>query len=527
MRTLKESMELAGQCHLAWLDPDRDWMPAGGYEVAHDVGRWWDAMLRLETATGFAIPAQIEEAMLRNLQRLMGNPDGLLVNDPEIEWMKDKAIINPHNLREGMLAVAALARYRRSDWARQAGHRLLQTIDRCLQPDGRLDFTRLQIWNRMPLTNDPSHDQPAGAVWFDATANTGRALEAILAFYDATGDPLALGVADRIARHHLANTVHLDGSPRAEILHPSNVGHNHSYLGTLRGLLLFGLLTRQREYVDAVNATYRRSLWQHNITESGWTPHDLGKTRFPNAFGDPVAETASCGDVVQLALWLALRCDQYELLDDVERLIRSRILPAQITEDDLADPGNAEVRLGPRHLGGWGVHGAPYGKGCILDVLAAVLHTLTDVYDHIVTREAIGLVIHLHFTCSSREVELDYTRDRDACLAVRPKVAGPVAIRVPGWVPRDSVHLSINGTGSLPKFIGPYVFVAQSEPGRSITLRYPLPERVSTETFPSGRAYRLKWRGDEVVGVSPREMPLAAYPSFDTPDSGDVFDRIP
>ncbi len=368
-------------------------------------------------------------------------------------------------------------RYRGSDWAREAGHRLLQTIDRCLQPDGRLDFTRLSIWGRMPLTSDPCHDQPAGAAWFDATANTGRALEAILAFYEATGDPLAMSVADRIARHHLANTVHPDGSPRREILDPSNVGHNHSYLGTLRGLLLFGLLTRQREYVDAVNATYRRSLWQHHITESGWTPHDLGKTRFPNASGDPVAETASCGDVVQLALWLALRCGQYELLDDVERLVRSRLLPAQITEDDLADPGNAGARLGPRQLGGWGVHGAPYGKGCILDVLAAVLHTLTDVYGHIASRDGIGLAVHLHFSYSGKDVDVEYARDQDACLVVKPKAAGPVAIRIPGWVPRDSLQLSVDGAASLPKLIGPYVFVAEGEPGRVITLRYPLPER--------------------------------------------------
>ena len=522
MRTLKESMTLAGQCHLAWLNPERDFMPTGGYEVAHDTGRWWDAMLRLEAATGFAIPADLEAAMLRNVQTLMSNPDGLLINDPGVDWLADKTIINPHNLREGMLALAALVRFRGDGWAREAGHRLLQTIDHCLLPDGRLDFTRLAIWGRVPLSGDPCHDQPASARWFDATANTGRALEAILEFYRATGEPLALLVAERIARHHLANTVHPDGSPCREILDPSNVGHNHSYLGTLRGLLLFGLLTRQHEYVDVVNTTYRRSLWKHNITESGWTPHDLGKTRFPNAAGDPVAETASCGDVAQLALWLALRCGQYELLDDVERLVRSRILPAQIGPEDARDPDNAEAKLGPRQLGGWGVHGAPYGKGCILDVLAAVLHTLTDVYGHIVTHEEMGLVVNLHIDYAGDDVEITCAREQDASLVVRPKAPGNVAIRVPGWVPRDAIQMTVAGAACPPALIGPYVFVGDGEMAveRVITLRYPLPERETVETFPSGRVYRLKWQGDQVIGVSPRETPLAAYPPFGATASG-------
>ena len=42
---LKQAMHRAGNCCLAWLDPEHDYMPTGGYEVAHDTGRWWDAML--------------------------------------------------------------------------------------------------------------------------------------------------------------------------------------------------------------------------------------------------------------------------------------------------------------------------------------------------------------------------------------------------------------------------------------------------------------------------------------------------
>jgi len=515
MFTIRQSLQLGRQCLLAWLDSERQWFPTGGYEVAHDTGRWWDAMLRLEAATGDPIPADIEAAMLQNLQALLANPDGLLLNLPDEALMGAPAFINPHNLREGMLALNALVRYRGSEWAAAAGHRLLETLDRCFQPDGRFDYTRLACWGKLPLTEDPCHLQPAEAPWFDATANSGRAIEAIVWFYEATGDPLALDVAERFARHHLANTVHADGSPRREILDSENVGHNHSYLGTLRGLLLFGLLTRQDEYVDAVAATYRQTLFEHHATESGWTPHDLGKTRFPNDAGDPVGETASCGDVAQIALWLALRAGQTDLLDDVERLVRSRLLPAQITPLDAEDPANAEASLGARQLGGWGAYARPFTKGCILDVAAAVLHTLTDVNASIATQDPMGLTVNLHLSADTPLGEIVSVREEDAVLTVRPYARENLLVRVPVWAPRDSIELSVDGNAQPARFIGPWLFVAREalRAGSRIELRHELPARTTVEAWPSGCSYRLHWRGDQVMAVAPRDTPLPMYPS--------------
>ena len=67
---LRTRLEMAGNSLLTLLDPEKDLMPTGGYEVAHDLGRWWDAVLRLEETIDFVIPAELEAASLRNLQRL-------------------------------------------------------------------------------------------------------------------------------------------------------------------------------------------------------------------------------------------------------------------------------------------------------------------------------------------------------------------------------------------------------------------------------------------------------------------------
>jgi hypothetical protein len=309
----------------------------------------------------------MEAAMMKNIRALSDNPAGLLMNTAATPGPPEKVRVNPHNLRESMLAYAGLARHRGSDWAQAQGHRLLETIRDLLQADGQLDYEGLARKAGGPLSTDPLMVQraPAGE-WFNATATTGRAIEAIVWFHEATGDPLAGEVARRLAEVHLAQLIDPSGAIRAELLDSAHVGHTHSYCGTLRGLLLYGLAS-ERRYVEAVNATYRRGLWRNAISYSGWTPHDQGKLRFTGKEGDPVGEHASCGDVAQMALWLALHAGQTDLLDDVERLIRARLLPAQIVGD--ADR---------RRDGAWGVYGDPFGRGSILDVFAAVLHSLAD-----------------------------------------------------------------------------------------------------------------------------------------------------
>ncbi len=78
--TLAQSMRRAAKCCLAWLNPGQNYFPTGGWEVAHDTGRWWDAMLRWEAATQSMIPSLQEMAMLRNIEDLTANPGALLTN---------------------------------------------------------------------------------------------------------------------------------------------------------------------------------------------------------------------------------------------------------------------------------------------------------------------------------------------------------------------------------------------------------------------------------------------------------------
>ncbi|MCX6899196.1 MAG: hypothetical protein NT105_10885 [Verrucomicrobia bacterium] len=253
--SLRTAMDRAAKCCLAWLNPEQEFLPTGSYEVAHDTGRWWDAMLRFEAATGTRIPAHADTAMMRNLRTLTDNPAALLMNTARLPGPPEKIKVNPHNLRESMLAYTTLARYRRSDWARQQGRKLVETIYKLLDPDGQLNYEKLAGIAGGPLSTDRLMVQrsPAGQ-WFNATATTGRAIEAIVWFHEATGDALAMELAKRLAEVHLRHVIAPTGNVRDELRDPNHVGHTHSYCGTLRGLLLYGLASGNKQYADAVAA---------------------------------------------------------------------------------------------------------------------------------------------------------------------------------------------------------------------------------------------------------------------------------
>ncbi len=499
--SLKQAAELGGQAMLAWMDPQAGYLPITGYEQAHDVGRWWDAMLRLEHATGFSIPTHIEDAMLDNLMRLTENPARLLVVDN-----KDgsETSINPHNLRETMLAYHALVRWRNSDWARQRGHQFLESLDRAYRADGHLDVPRLEISGHVPawsLNFVKEEENVEG--WFDATQTTGRCLEAVVWFYEATGDELALRLADRMARHHLRLIADDNGEARTEFFDSTHFGHNHSYMGTLRGLFLFGRLTGQRHYIDAVTNIYRHSIWQRNISQDGWTSHDIGMINSwsLNRFGEKQYESASPGDIAQLALWLGLHNHQTDLLDDVERILRSNLLPVQITGADVGAPARkGDMTIGENWIGGWGCQYERHIKDLIYDVLAAVVHSLSDIYAHTTVKDDNGITLLWHFDYEDAHLRVTHSRADEAILSIEPKSDEPIRIRIPVWTPEDSLRLTVGGVFVQPAHIGSFIYLDDKvlKNRASVTLRYALPTHTTDDKYEQ-TVWRQTWSGDTVV----------------------------
>jgi len=191
----------------------------------------------------------------------------------------------------------------------------------------------------------------------------------------------------------------------------------------------------------------------------------------------------------------------------VERLIRARLLPSQIVDGKDA-----------RRDGAWGVYSHPFGFGAILDVFAAVLHSLADIYEHIVTTTPEGAVmVNLHLDRDTPSVSVQPKRDASATLLITPKQRFDLHLRVPAWAPRASVRLDLAGRALPLRWKGSFLIVPGSEvkTGEVITLRHDLPARQTVEEMPiSHRKYALTWRGDEIVACDPT-VPI--YPAAQAP----------
>ena len=136
---IRQSLYLAGTHLIEMLDPSRNYLPYWSLGVepgdnaelyyswpAHNLGRWWDAMLRLEDALGFPIPPEAESGMLSNLQLFFDNPDNICLAPPNTPGFS----LELHSLREGMLALNALVRYWDNQWARDQGHVMIESLNR-------------------------------------------------------------------------------------------------------------------------------------------------------------------------------------------------------------------------------------------------------------------------------------------------------------------------------------------------------------------------------------------------------------
>lgn len=497
--TLKDSMALAGQNLLNVLSPQRNYLPMwvlkverdykAGYDFwwpGHNIGRWWDALLRLERTIGFEIPKPVEKAMLENTRQFFDNPLHICLNPDKSmkEWNTDF-----HSLREGLLGLNDLARWRKNEWAADEGKRMVRSLNGMIAADGTWPGYNSTEWDKIPQN---SH---------------GRLIEALVWFYETTGDEATLALADRLSRFHFEKST----QPGGGLNRATNPNHAHSYFGTLRGLFLYGKLTRQRQYIERVAETYNATV-SKMVKESGYTDHNIEPAQ--GNFG----ETTSPGDAAQLALWLTLE-GYSEYLDDAERLVRVRILPSQILSTPPLTPRGPVDKdefkeLERKIIGAYGgCHHEPHAdKQGTTDVTAADVHTLADIYAHIAVSTPEQLQIFFHLDFEDDRVQIRSRRTEAAEVTIKPKRRGPVAVRVPKWAPRESVRFEMQGKPVEPVMTGHFAALPICEANETIVMKYALPTRETREKS-LGQEQTLYWKGDEVMGCSPNSNFYPFYPN--------------
>ena len=532
---MKDSLTLAGDHLLRVLSPEHHFIPFYEFHInermeawawmrgaSHNIPRWIDAMLRLEAATGYAIPAETEAVMIENLRLMFDNPDHLCLypmDEPALPAEAADTLLEYHSMREGLLALTAMIVHRQSEWATDKAVKMIDTID-------RISDTGLEHWNVQLLDRWKRLDRP-GAPISRTVLDSGRFMEAGMHYVQATGNEQARALIGRFAAIHYEHNTWPGG---AYELNWANY-HTHSYLGTLKGLLLYGALSDEKKYVDRVAETYSMSIRTNVVRESGLAFHDGDK--------ETGADPAAAGDAMQIALWLA-RCGYPEFLDDAERIVRSRLLPAQLTDcPELADeelprdeegtpffinqvsadkrPVSSDVIFHPRDMhhivnGGWGIQReAHWARQATTDVSCAVLHSLCDFYEHIAVDTPSGLRINFHVDYEDERIKIAVHRGDQAQLQIDNRGGNDLEIRIPDWAPDTSLAISIDGE-SVDAV--PVNGILTCHAPQQVEIGYDLPERTTEETA-NGVTYTFHWRGDQVLGIRPNKRNwLPLYPDL-------------
>lgn len=87
-------------------------------------------------------------------------------------------------------------------------------------------------------------------------------------------------------------------------------------------------------------------------------------------------------------------------------------------------------------------------------------------------------------------------------------------VRIPEWVPADSVSWKVDGQSIELKRVGAFALIDRSHLPARVELEYALPLRKEKETA-AGTEYETTWRGEEVVGISPNTDFYPFYPTAD------------
>ena len=150
------------------------------------------------------------------------------------------------------------------------------------------------------------------------------------------------------------------------------------------------------------------------------------------------------------------------LLDDAERIVRCRLIPAQVREPMPVKPRRDEPRdcfrnLPQRFVGAIGGNvGHVKGQSCVTDFTASALHSLIELYRRTVDVEEDAVRMNFHFDREQADISVHCARDgAERRVEVRNGTGKDLLIRAPGWAPEASLHLIV-GVDPCGQYLAPF-----------------------------------------------------------------------
>ena len=460
----------------------------------HMVGRFLDALALCAEIIDVPHDEEAVNGLRKLLHDCLDNPRGLpfdTLPDP-----KGKRSGNMHHCREVLLALVGLSRWRGCERSMNLARRLVRAMERATRETGAYPSHMLYEngWGKLE------------ARWTNYT--TGRAITALVTYYRASKDELALDLAKRFADDNIKRTMTPDGG-----LTEAAGTHLHSTEGTMAGLLYLGELTGEKRYMEAGQRLYDGELkrWR---TSYGWAK----ESRRPS---QGRGEANNTGDYIEAALVLA-RNGQREYFDDAERFIRNGLLAAQVVntdwipqsdDPDTTDEVHSHIRKRARGAFAFTMPNGYHSYNT--DLIGGSLRALCKAYHATIaaaTDKSAACRLNLRFSAESSSVTVRSSLPEEGQLEIRSKKACTLSVRLPRNVSARSVEVRIGGQLHPTKSERSDLVVGEVQAGAEVTLSFDMPRRRTQEAAPGyKKPFDIEWVADTIVAMQPTEGKIALY----------------
>ena len=338
-------------------------------------------------------------------------------------------------------------------------------------------------------------------------------VEPFVRYYEVTGDATMLEVAKGLAAGRLAGFGQYD------------TGHMHSHMHGVIPIAHLGAVTGEKRYLDWAEEQLAQRA--HQRTDYGWVEATEG-------YG--ASETCALADHLLICLYLG-RSGRTRHYDFVERAVRNYLPQVQFFINDKTfqplwsrkpyKDRESHLALMRRLEGGFLCRTDPedrWSQGTISLEGCCPPTGMTGLYQawkELVRKTDEGVWVNLAFNHDSPEARVVSFLPEVGRLTTVARIAGDYHIRIPGFVPWDSVRAFRSRLGSKPVEVirkGDYVVFPTARAGEELTVTFPVVDFIQ-KTKAGGKDLEIHWKGNLVTGVSPggKVWPLFEEVPYRTP----------
>lgn len=521
------------------------------FDDVENFGRWLYAIKAAQVVSGTGDAEDTRRAMLREIDRRLTGPYGLVYTSPYSEQYC-RNFYGHHAWLWGNRSVLQgwilSFRYSTDEQERaQLRQRIEAMISGLKEFSVRIGdcvyFPSLTPTKDFRKRDDYIAPQDATAEHWDAmygmslsddprmlphlSDSTGGMIAPLVEWYELSGSPaaleLAVGISHTVVAHH---------STKGSLTNPIGCfSNNHGVLNAVTGVL-----AAHRHAPNRSHLIWAKTLWEYYVARCassfGWAPENE-HVDYKRPLERPSCEGCATVDMVRAGLELA-RAGFAESWDMVERFTRNYMTQAQIQHVvepfslqgvPLNDLSRGGIECEPEALrdrrdiwrrsvgalAGWGAPNDvldPHGRFamCIQNCCSGHLPLgMLNVWQQAVSREVDGIRINLLFDHENEDCVVKDHQPAAGRLDVRLKRPGTVRVRIPDWVRDADVRLTADGR-AIPTVWedrpSRYVRANDLPAGSALSLAYPLREQTLTERL-GGVLYTTQWKGDTVVSIDP------------------------